>query len=374
MAAFSPSEAADLRARALPVAPVSACALEDVEGAVLVGAGVYSRTLLATLEPRGIRPAWIVDSNPQRWGSELDGVPIRAPGSLYEAGDRLVIAMTHHFRAMADILGDHRVPRWAWFTSIGEVFGNYDLVARPDEVLHHPEVDRLLGVMAHSGESGEVLRKALACRITGSPDDFPPVTAAQYFQEDLVPRSRYLRFVDCGAYVGDTLLEWMRRVGGNDPALLRYHAIEPDARSFEQLAQTRDSLPVAVQSCVSLHRCGVGSVSGRLRVLSSGVGTNLRDGPEDGSEVDVTRLDDLLVGETVTAIKMDLEGFEPRALEGARALIAAQRPVLLVAIYHQVRHLWELPLWIHDLGLGYRLSLRHHDASMSETVCYGVPE
>lgn len=370
---FSPSEVKRLHRRALPQPTSSPVSLSQLDGAVLIGGGVYTRMLLPHLQCRGIRPAWIADSDAKRWGAELEGIPIRAPENLAHVGDQIVIAMTHHFRAMADVIERYKVRRWAWFTDIREVFGGYRLVATLEEVTQQPEIDRLAGLLAHSPESLHVLERALSCRVTGDAADFPPPTPAQYFQDDIVGGAGFHWFVDCGAWAGDTLQEWVRRHGRAPFERLRYHAIEPDPQSFHELKAAHDELPPELRSRVTLHPCAVGEKEGSIALVSGGVTTMLREGLDGAATTPVVRLDRLLAGEPVGAVKMDLEGFEPHALEGARDLIQSQRPALLIAIYHQVSHLWELPLWIHDLGLGYRLHLRHHDASMSETVCYGVP-
>ncbi len=371
---FTPAEVADLESRALPRPTAGVETLADLDGAVLLGAGVYSRMLLPHLRRRGICPAWFADSAPERWGASLDGIEIRPPESLDGVGGRLVVAMTHHFRAMADILLRWRVPRWAWFTQIREVFGNYDFVARPEEVVGNAEATRLARLLQRSVGSLEVLKRSLLCRVSGDPRDFPATTPGQYFQDDLVGRDRWSRFVDCGAFTGDTLQEWARRIEGLPTEGLRYHALEPDPESFRLLEEARAGLAEPVRSSVRLHRCAAGREEGRLRFVPGGLTSLVSERLQEGVEVPVVRLDDLLSGESVATLKMDVEGFEPQALEGARSLISISRPVLLVAIYHQVRHLWELPLWIHDLGLGYRIELRHHDRSMSETVCYALPE
>lgn len=371
---FTPAEVADLEARALPRPTAGIENLPDLDGAVLLGAGVYSRMLLPHLRRRGIRPAWFADSAPERWGTSLDGIEILPPESLAGVGDRLVVAMTHHFRAMADILLRWRVPRWAWFTQVREVFGNYDFVARSEEVVGNPEITRLVRLLQHSANSLDVLKKSLLCRVSGDPRDFPPPTPGQYFQDDLLGRDRCSRFVDCGAFTGDTLQEWARRIEGLSPEGLSYHALEPDPENFHLLEEARAGLAEPVRSSVHLHQCAAGRESGHLRIVPGGLTSLVSERLQEGVKVPVLRLDDLLSGESVTSLKMDVEGFEPHALDGARTLISTSRPALLVAVYHQVRHLWELPLWIHDLGLGYRIELRHHDRSMSETVCYALPE
>ena len=63
----------------------------------------------------------------------------------------------------------------------------------------------------------------------------------------------------------------------------------------------------------------------------------------------VAPLDDVLRGERVSFIKMDIEGAEPNALRGASNIIQTQKPRLAICVYHHLKHLWEIPLYIHEL-------------------------
>lgn len=371
---FTDAEVAGIRARELPRATARAT-VQDLEGAVLFGAGRFSRALLVFLGTRNVRPAWIVDSNPALWGQRLLGIEIRPAASLSEARDRLVLLLSTFLKPMADACRLAGVKRWAWYTDITEVFGNQAITTTCDEVLAEPEVHRLWRLLGNCGESRHVFRQALTCRITGEEADLPPVTPGQYFAGDWIPDAAYSRFLDCGAFDGDTLEAWVARYGRRfPPSQLRYHAIEPDPANFSRLASRVAGLAPEIAGRVSLHPCAVGEATGSIRMIQGGPGSSLYSGLGSGLEVPVVPIDRLLAGERVTAVKMDLEGFEPKALEGARELIGTQRPVLLISVYHRVEHLWQLPLWIHDLGLGYGIRLRHHARSSSETVCYAVPE
>ena len=69
---------------------------------------------------------------------------------------------------------------------------------------------------------------------------------------------------------------------------------------------------------------------------------------------------------------MDIEGAELEALKGAEKTIRADRPDLGICVYHSPSHLWEIPLYLHGLGVGYRLYLRNYTSLTGETVLYAA--
>ena len=370
---FSKANADDLFARELPRPTVKA-SLNDLDGAILFGAGRFSRALLPVMRRKGLEPAWLVDNNPALSGKKLEGVEIRPASSLHETDDRLVLIMTTHVQTMAQACQHAGVKRWAWFTDIHEVFGKSSIVISAARVLSEPDIDRLCSILEGSEESLRTLKQALACRVTGDPQDLPTCFPGQYFADDIVSNSCYSHFVDCGAYNGDTLREWIsRKVRMFLPEQIRYHAFEPDQDNFSLLKKMVAELPEYLSSRITLYASAVGDMPGSVGMIQGGPGTELSEGCDSGMRAQIVRLDDVLANEKIGAIKMDLEGYEPLALKGARGIIEKQRPVLLVSIYHRPEHLWKIPLWINDLGLGYRIFLRHHDTTSSETVCYAVP-
>jgi hypothetical protein len=72
-------------------------------------------------------------------------------------------------------------------------------------------------------------------------------------------------------------------------------------------------------------------------------------------------------------VKIDVEGSEPDVLEGARALLANQQPVLAVVLYHRPEDLWQIPLQIHAINPAYRIFLRRYGDECWEQVCYAIP-
>ncbi|MEJ0063460.1 MAG: FkbM family methyltransferase [Alphaproteobacteria bacterium] len=99
---------------------------------------------------------------------------------------------------------------------------------------------------------------------------------------------------------------------------------------------------------------------------------------EEGNQTFATSTVDHLVAQgeipRVDFIKMDIEGSEMRALHGAAQTLRTFRPKLAISVYHDVRHFYEVPIFIDALGLGYKFHLDHYTIHMGETVLYAAIE
>ena len=71
-------------------------------------------------------------------------------------------------------------------------------------------------------------------------------------------------------------------------------------------------------------------------------------------------------------IKLDIEGSEMCALEGARQIIERDHPKLAVCLYHKLEDLWTIPLWIKERFREYKFYIRHHSLMSEETVLYAI--
>ena len=75
--------------------------------------------------------------------------------------------------------------------------------------------------------------------------------------------------------------------------------------------------------------------------------------------------------ERVDFIKLDVEGAEPAALEGARTTLERYKPRLAVAGYHAIEHLVLIPRLLSSLG--YEVFIDHTSAGPWETVIFARP-
>jgi FkbM family methyltransferase len=72
----------------------------------------------------------------------------------------------------------------------------------------------------------------------------------------------------------------------------------------------------------------------------------------------------------VDFIKMDIEGSEQIALQGAIKTIKKFRPKLAVAIYHSMEDFANIPKSILDLNLNYEIFIGHYTIHNEETICF----
>jgi FkbM family methyltransferase len=191
-----------------------------------------------------------------------------------------------------------------------------------------------------------------------------------YFPEGLVQLGDNEVFVDCGAFDGDTLQEFLRRTGNKFD---RFIAFEADPGNFRILEESISGLPPQVRERVFSRRVAVHSSRATLRFASAdGAGSVVT--PSGDIDVEAEPLDDLLGDVAPTFIKVDIEGAEPDAIRGATHTLAANAPTLAVCLYHSRDHLWELPRAILAANPDYRVSLRRHSDECWETVAYALPQ
>jgi FkbM family methyltransferase len=88
--------------------------------------------------------------------------------------------------------------------------------------------------------------------------------------------------------------------------------------------------------------------------------------------VEVDTLDNL-IQEPIDFIKLDIEGAEQDALEGAKESIKKYHPVLAICIYHKAEDWYKIPEQVLAINPHYKLYLRHYMEGIFETVLYFIP-
>ena len=192
----------------------------------------------------------------------------------------------------------------------------------------------------------------------------PYVVKPQYFVKDIVTSVENEIFLDGGAFIGDSSYDFIHYF--NAAKHYKIYLWEPDPENSKQIKRV-----LAGNHRYVILPYALWDKRETLHFDSFGNGTSSVS-KEGGISVQGESIDHIHVGEKITFIKMDIEGAEIRALQGASHLIQEQKPKLAICIYHQPSHLYEIPLMIKEMVPEYKLYIRHHALSESETVLYAV--
>jgi FkbM family methyltransferase len=190
-----------------------------------------------------------------------------------------------------------------------------------------------------------------------------------YFAADLFAPLANEVFVDCGAFNGDSVQEFIKRRAGIYEQII---AIEPDPANCGALEGWLATLPLETSGRIQVIQNALGS--NRERITFNATGTAGSSVGKGNYQVESAPLDELLDGFRPTLMKMDIEGAEPDALLGAKKILMEDAPVLAICLYHVQEHLWQIPLLIHSISDQYDLFLRRYADECWEIVCYAVPK
>jgi FkbM family methyltransferase len=182
-----------------------------------------------------------------------------------------------------------------------------------------------------------------------------------YFDKELVLTEEEV-FVDCGGYTGDTSLQFIEKTKGRYKKLVIF---EPEEYKENIIRETLKGY------AYELFTYGVWSSSTVLKFSARGDSTS--HVAESGEiQIPVKALDDVLLEEHPTFIKMDIEGAETESLKGSRKIIERYRPKLAICIYHKPEDLFEIPILLREMRNDYRLLIRQYSDTRFETVCYAI--
>lgn len=190
---------------------------------------------------------------------------------------------------------------------------------------------------------------------------------SDYFDLDLIQCSKDEVFVDLGAYTGDSALSFIDNFG-NYKRLYLYEITPETIDALKENMKPHDN--------IIIRNVGVGESAGTMYLNKAPWGSHSNQmSDSEGVPVPVVCLDED-IKEPITFLKMDIEGSELLALNGAKKHIQEDKPKLAICSYHNNRHIWELPRRMRELNPDYKLYMRYNgylDAVFaSEYVTFGI--
>ncbi len=339
---------------------------------VIYGLGGVGRQIVDELLDEGHSIEFILDRGKR--GEEYRGIPIwsledAADGRL--AGRSVLVALHNHY---VDVNELHKELLETGVSRILTPTNLSDLLARPrtrpgywldfdyDYETHALRLEQL-GQLLADGRSRELLDQIVHYRRTGDLAHCPPPTLEDEYTPVGLPRfASPLRLIDCGAFTGVAIRKFLKAGYQIDT----FVAFEPDEANFKTLSAR--NFPVRRQLCLPL---GTWSTTTQLRFASdNSIGARSHLSDDGNVTIQCVAIDDVLHGETVNLVKLDVEGAEIETLKGMERLIREQRPNLLVSAYHKPSHLHEIAELVDGWQLGYRFYIRVHEYNTFGVVFY----
>lgn len=289
------------------------------ENIVIFGGGTLGKNILYWLRSIGFPPKAICDNDLKKIGTHIDECPVVSVETLEKEYNNSIVII-------------------ATYTYSDEMKQQLSKLNISQELIYEYEDNSLLSAWEGS-----------------------------YFEEGIFKLREHEIFVDAGAYHGETTEEFASWC----PSYEKIYCFEPDSSNYVKLT---DNLQGAMRD-VTLIKAGLWNENKRLYFESvdrDRTASHIND--QGTEEIDVVSLDSILNGDRVTYIKMDIEGAELEALEGARETIRKYKPKLAICLYHKPEDIISLPAYIMELVPEYRFKIRHYTTFFQETILYAYIE
>ena len=343
---------------------------------VIYGAGAFGKEIYALLKAHDISVLGFIDGFALE-GDQLYGLHVwnlnHVPEHVRSLSPLVLFAIVMDHTERQQVIASIKQ---AGFSNIREAQSLRCLMVEPDDCAEHenlldyytmrwPKIQEAASLFQEE-KSNQLFWTNLTAHITRDYTRciLEDPMSDQYFPQDIAwKKHRYI--VDCGAYIGDTAQQFIEREG----PLEHYIGFEPNHDNFSRLVSFC-RLNSEKLKHITLFPCGVAGHT-QTTAFRSGTGSGRLD--QFGDEtVCCVALDDVLQGHPIDLIKMDIEGAEIAATDSAKQLISCHKPDLAICVYHNINHLWDIPLLLNGWGLNYHFYLRSYNACTMETVLYAT--
>jgi FkbM family methyltransferase len=175
--------------------------------------------------------------------------------------------------------------------------------------------------------------------------------------------------LDCGACIGEVSILIAGLVGAHGEV----HSFDP-VPLHARYCQLQASLNPTLSNVLHINILAISNIS---REVTGSLNDSdlISPGSLPIDSYSMTSLDDYVFNKKLSCvnfIKMDIEGAEMDALEGASRIIREFKPRLAISTYHKNEDLWEIPHKVKAQNSDYKLFFGHHSPIQWESVYYAA--
>lgn len=342
-------------------------------GVILYGAGFALFWYVNYLKKHDIHISYIVDSDTNKQGKKYQDIPIVSWEYCIQNVDLknvdIIITAPRFTEEILQVIEPY-ITKERVFSFECELYDSFitDIDQYRKFLLDH--WNDIVSLYNNLGDdkSRVTLDAVLRGRISANQEYFKSVMEAdQYYVDDIFTLSKEEVVVELGSNDGQTLKAFLEKVNGQ---FKHFYCFEPDKTCIEKLKAI-----IASISNIILVEKGAWNKTETLFFYSDAEhgASKMCDQKTASYSIEVAAVDDV-IDDSVTFIKMDIEGAELMALEGAKEIIKRNKPKLAVCIYHKNEDIIDIPKYISSLVPEYKFYIRHHNWGGTETVLYAVAD
>lgn len=275
----------------------------------------------------------------------------------------LVIILSIYYREIETLLEDMGFKKVIKIIDYDIFFNKHYSI---ENILCNKEKIDIVYDLFNDCKSKDVFRSLISARMLGDTRILGSICDEEermYFEPDIIRMSENEVFANAGEVYGETTKQFLQTINNKYKKILIF---EPNKVNVERIKENLNGL-----SNIEVISKGLYNQNDILGFSMDGAASKIENYSEE--KIIVESLDNYY-NEEITFIKLDIEGAELRALEGAKKIIKNNKPKLAIALYHLYDDLWEIPLFIKNIEPEYKLYIRHYGDKLYETILYAVVE
>lgn len=167
--------------------------------------------------------------------------------------------------------------------------------------------------------------------------------------------------IDVGAYEGDTAICFKEIFKPQ-----KIYAFEPDNKNYNIL---KKNCEISNDNTIIPVKFGLSNNSEKSYLASNG-GESKQSTNSQDQELELINFDNFWeienkLNNTISLIKMDIEGAEINALKGMEKTIKKDMPILAISIYHQPKDFFTIKPWLETLCPKYKFLIKASPFSLT---------
>lgn len=191
-------------------------------------------------------------------------------------------------------------------------------------------------------------------------DGFTNNFEEQYFDKELISYIPNITFLDGGGYIGDTVPNIIK----NFPDFKKIYLVEPNELHINIAKKHFPEM-----KNIEFINCGLGS----KKSINKEIENRNNNCDHNYQALNIDTIDNIIKNK-IDFIKLDIEGAEQDAIDGAKNTIKRHTPILAICIYHKAEDWYKIPQKVLEINSNYKIYIRHYMEGIFETVMYFIPK